>query len=272
MHSLPRRLTIAIATAALAASAIPAGAAPTSTNSPTVTVTGTSVTVEGTIDGGLTRVIGTDPSDDAVGSGYGVDLAEYTLAFPKKNIVEFGLVLGDANPATGYAPQGVVYNIEATVGTQAVNLTATPTLDGGLTFGAQTCDASSGVNQCTSTPIDGRYEDGTLIWDVPTTGVGTKLAGGTAEVNPSATVGLVGGVTFTGVMIDAMSASVPGTAPTATLLIDGTATGIVGLYDNGYKVSAANLASGDHTVAVLLCDGTKADDACETVDLGSVTV
>jgi hypothetical protein len=269
---LPRRLTLAVAVAALAASAIPAGAAPVSTGVPTVTVSGTTVTVDGKIEGSLTRVIGTDPSGDAVGSGAGVDLSEYTLAFPRKNIVEFGVALGDANPATGYAPQGVVYAIQATIGTQAINLTATPTLDSGLRFGAQTCDASSGVNQCTTTPIEGRYEDGSLIWPVPTTGVGTKISGGTVQVNPSATVGLVGGITFNGGLIDTMLASVSGAAPTATLLIDGATAGAAGLHDAGYSVSATDLSSGSHTVAIRLCDGTNGAEACSTIDLGTVDV
>jgi hypothetical protein len=269
-RSSSRRLAIAVSTAALALGVLPAGAAPTAPDT-TVTVTGSTIRViGGAIEGGVGRAIGTDAADDAVGSGLGVDLAQYTLGFPRKNVVEFGLVLGDVNPATGHAPQGVKFQIDATVGANAVSLTATPMAGSGLTFAAQTCDASSGVNQCTTTPVEGRYEDGTLIWEVTTSGVGTKLGGGTASVNPSATV-LGSGLTLNGGLIDTMSAS-SGTAPTATILVDGTPATAGNLLDSGFDVSATGVASGTHAVGVRLCDGTTAPTACTVVDLGTVTI
>jgi hypothetical protein len=268
---LPRRLTIALASAALAVSAIPAAAAPAAGDNPKVTVSGRSVTVNGTITGSLKRVIGTDATGDARGSGLGVDLSSYTLAFPRRNVVEFGVALADPNAVTGYAPQGVVYDIQAVVGTQTLNLTATPTLDSGLQFGAQTCEAGTGVSQCTTSAIEGRYENGSLIWQVPLTGVGSAIDGGTVSVNPSATIGLVGGLTINGGLIDTMAASDSGTAPTATILIGGAPAGSASLHDAGYTVTASGLSSGTHAVAVRLCDGTSAD-ACSTVALGTVDI
>lgn len=263
--------------AAFAAASI--AAAPT-TDTVTTTVVGDTVTVAGTLADGLGPVvIGTDPGDDAVGSGYGHDLSEYAVSFPEDRSIAFHLTIADPNPATGHAPHGSVFEIVPTVDGTARELTATATADGGLQFGSQTCavNPDTGVNECSTSPVEGSYEDGVLTWIVPTSATpGGQVNGGKADVNLLIGTGTTGGVTLVNGPIDTMGINAIAQLPTAELLIDGTVAGTAGLSDAGFEVSAAGLSAGDHTAALRLCSGafdvrTNSPVECTDVDLGTVT-
>lgn len=271
-----RSLLAATGVAALAVAAV--AASPTSDGA-TVTVDGSTVAVVGTLAEDLgTILIGTDAPDDAVGSGLGFDLAEYSVSFPESGTVAMHVTLGDANPATGYFPQGFAVEITPTIGTDALELTATATLDGGLVFAAQTCavNADTGVNECSSSPIDGSYADGVLTWNVSTSALpDAAINGGVAHSNYSVSTGATGGVTFVNGLLDDMGIIDFAAIPSASLLLDGESVATSRLSNDGYALSA-DAAPGTYAASVVLCGGdadfTPAPEDCTTVDLGDITV
>lgn len=266
----------------LAATALAVGlvaAAPTA-DSNEVTVDGDSVTVAGTLADALdTVVIGTDPADDATGSGLGVDVSEYAVSFPEAGTLALHVTLGDANPATGYFPQGAALEVAPVIDGELVELTVNATADGGLRFGAQECavNPDTGVNECTVTPVEGSYADGVMTWLLPTSATpGGGINGQYVHSNYYAGTAATGGVTFVNGLLDDMGISGFAALPSATLLVDGEAVGTAALSDAGYSVSAAGLTAGEHQLAVQLCSGEADFDgtqtACTDVDLGTVTI
>lgn len=245
-----------------------------------VTVDGDTVTVSGTLAEGLgTAVIGTDAGNDAVASGYGHDLAEYAVSFPAEGRIAFHLTISDPNPATGHGPHGSVFEITPTVDGTAMELTATASADRGLVFGSQTCQVNpdTGVNECSTSPVDGSYEDGVLTWDVPTSATpGGQVNGTRADVNLLIGTGTTGGAVLVNGPIDTMGINALAQMPTAELLIDGEVAGTAPLSDAGYEVSAAGLTAGDHTAALRLCSGAVDFQSnateCTDVDLGTITI
>lgn len=275
--SRTRPALAALATAALAAAAI--AAAPTA-DTTDVTVAGDAITVTGTLAEGLAPVvIGTDAGDDAVGSGYGHDLSEYAVSFPEANRIAFHLTIADPNPVTGHAVHGSVFEITPVVDGTQREFTATTTADGGIEFGAQTCavNPDTGVNECSTSPVDGSYADGVLTWSVPTTAApGGSISGTRADVNLLLGTSATGGVTLVNGPIDTMGINALARVPSADLLVDGVVASTARLSDAGYTVSASGLAAGDHALAVQLCSGAAdfggSATECTTVDLGIVTI
>ena len=276
MH-VRRSLLALVGAAALATASI--AAAPTA-DTTEVAVDGDTVTVTGTLADPLgPMVIGTDPADDAIGSGLGVDVSEYAVSVPDADTIAFHVTLGDANPATGYFPQGTALEIAPTIGDDAVELTAVATLDGGLEFGAQECapDPDTGVNSCTTTPVEGSYEDGVVTWLLPSTLTpGAPVNGTYVHVNYHVGTGATGGVTFVNGLLDEMGISAYAQVPTAELLVDGQVAGTAVLSDAGYEVTATGLAVGEHTLAVRLCSAAVNFDftptECTDVELAPITV
>lgn len=255
-------------------------AAVSNTDTTDVTVEGDTVTVAGTLAEGLGAVvIGTDPGDDAVGSGYGHDLAEYAVSFPNAGRIAFHLTIADPNPVTGHGPHGSVFEIVPTVDGTTRELTATATADGGLQFGSQTCavNPDTGVNECSTSPVDGSYEDGVLTWDVPSSATPAgQINGGRADVNVLIGTGATGGVILVNGPIDTMGINALAQVPTAELLLDGEVAGTAPLSDAGYEVSAAGLTAGDHAASLRLCSGATdvagTATECTDVDLGTITI
>lgn len=272
-----RTLLPTLAVAGLTIGAL--AAAPLSEN-PAVTVDGQSVTVTGTLAEPLGRtVIGTDAPDDSTFSGLGADYSEMSVAFPEPGIVAYRTTIGDPNPATGYMPHGARFEVTGVaIGDDTLNLVASANADTGLTVGAQSCapDPDTGVNTCTTTPVEGGYEDGDIIWLLPTAAApGDGVTGATATVKPQGSTGTTGGF-FLNVTMDEMSLSALAQMPTAELLVDGEVAGTNGLSDTGYEVTASQLAAGDHVLALRLCGGAMSFDRtpteCTTLDLGTVTI
>lgn len=276
---MPRiRTTLAaLATTALAATVVAAAPAADTAD---VTVNGDTVTVAGTLAEPLGPVvIGTDPGNDAVASGYGHDLVEYAVSFPEPNRIAFHLTISDPNAATGHSPHGSVFEIVPTVGGTQRELTATATADGGLRFGSQTCavNPDTGINECSTSPVEGSYADGVLTWSVPTTAAaGGQINGTKADVNVLLGTGATGGAILVNGPIDTMGINALARVPSAELLIDGEVVGTARLNDTGYQVSASGLAAGEHAVAVRLCSGVAdfggSPTECTTVELGTVTI
>lgn len=275
---LHRSLLALAAATVLAAASI---AAAPNADTITTTVDGDTVTVAGTLAEDLGPVvIGTDPGDDAIGSGYGHDISEYAVSFPEEGSVAFHLTIADPNPVTGHGPHGSVFEILPTIDGTSRELTAAATADGGLRFGSQTCavNPDTGVNECSTSPVDGSYEDGVLTWVVPTSAApGGQVNGGKADVNLLIGTATTGGATLVNGPIDTMAINAIAQLPTAELLIDGVAAGIAALSDAGFEVSASGLAAGDHNVALRLCSGafdvsTDTPTECTDVDLGTIAV
>ncbi len=275
--SRSRTLPAAIATAALALGAVAAAPKADTTD---VTVADDTVSVVGTLADPLgTVVIGTDPADDATGSGAGVDVSEYAVSFPDATTLALHVTLGDANPATGYLPQGLAIEITPTIGDELTELTVNSTVDAGLRFGAQTCavNPDTGVNECSVTPVEGSYEDGTLTWLLPIAEApGATINGGYAHSNFYAGTGATGGVTFVNGLLDELTINAFAVLPQATLLVDGEVVDTSPLSDAGYALEAAGLTAGEHTVSVELCSGAADFDGnateCTTLDLDPISV
>jgi hypothetical protein len=272
------RTLAATATATLALGAI--ACSPTDGGF-TVSTEYDTITVTGSLRDELAPIsIGSDPTGDAIGSGAGVDLSEYAVSFPEPGKVAFHVTLGDANPATGYSPQGLAIEITPTIGDVEMELTVTSTLDGGLEFSSQTCapDPVTDVNTCTSSAAVGSYADGVLTWIIPTNAAADTVINGTkADSNYYIGTGVQGVGTVAGGIIDTMSINAYATIPSATLLIDGVASGNVILSDAGYTISAAGLRPGSRAVSVKLCGGeydfsTAAASNCTIVGMGRVSV
>lgn len=269
---LPTLTVVALTIGAVAA-------APVSEN-PTVTIEGQSVTVAGALAEPLGRtVIGTDAPDDSTFSGLGADYSEMSVAFPEPGVVAYRTTIGDPNPATGYMPHGARFEVTGiAIGHETLNLVASANADTGLTVGAQTCapDPDTNVNTCTTTPVDGGYEDGDIVWLLPTGAApGDGVTGATAVIKPQASTGATGGF-FLNVSMDEMQVSSLSQIPTAELLIDGEVAGTSGLADTGYEVTSPALAAGDHVLALRLCGGAvdfgRSPTECTTLDLGTVTI
>lgn len=272
-----RTLPAALATAALAIGAV---AAAPSADTTDVTVTDDAVTVVGTLADPLdTVVIGTDPADDALGSGTGVDVSEYAVSFPEATKLALHVTLGDANPVTGYMPQGMAIEIAPVINGELTELTVTATADAGLRFGAQSCavNPDTGVNECSTTPVEGSYEDGVLTWLLPIDEApGATINGQYVQSNFYVGTGATGGVTFVNGILDDMGITAFAVLPQATLLVDGLVVDTSPLSDAGYALAAAGLAPGEHTLSVELCGGAAnfTGDAteCTTVALDPITV
>ena len=272
-----RTLPAAFALTALAVGAV---AAAPSADTTEVTVTDDTVSVVGTLAEPLdTVVIGTDAPDDATGSGTGVDVSEYAVSFPDADTLALHVTLGDANPVTGYMPQGLAIEITPTIDDELTELTVTSTVDAGLRFGAQSCavNPDTGVNECSTTPVEGSYADGVLTWLLPIAEApGATINGGYVHSNYYVGTGATGGVTFVNGLLDDMSINAFAELPEATLLIDGEVADTSPLSDAGYALDAAGLAAGEHTVSVVLCGGAADLDGdateCTSLDLDPITI
>lgn len=267
--SRTRTVLAGLATAALAATAVAAAPAADTTE---VSVAGDTVTVTGTLAEALPEVVvGTDAPDDATGSGAGVDIAELRVGFPEVGKLDLSIALADANPATGHAPIAVQYSVGPTIGSTSLELIANADpASGGLEYGSQTCVAGTGTQECTSSPVEGRFEDGVITWTVPTAALpGAAINMGTAEVNPQLGSPQAATLTFTGGLLDSagVNVAVPN-IPSATLLVDGVEAAEVRLGNAGFTLTAAGLSAGEHTLALELCDGTE----CSVTDLAPVTI
>ena len=264
------RPVLALASAAVLAAATLAAAPASDTTD--VTVEGDAVTVTGTLAEDLATItVGTDAPDDATGSGAGVDISELRIGFPEVGKVAVSIALGDANPATGHAPTSVQYKIGPTIGSTTLELIAdADPVSGGLSYGSQTCEAGTGTSECTSSPVEGSFQDGVITWIVPSSALpGASVNAGKAEVNPQLGNTNAATLTFTGGVIDAAATNVAiPTIPSATLLIDGEPVDEVRLGNDGYELAASGLAPGEHTLAVELCGGLE----CTTVELDPITV
>ncbi len=276
---MKRSLRTLLAASGAAALAVAAVAASPVADGTTVTVDGSTIAVEGTLAEELGRIhIGSDAPDDATGSGLGFDLAEYHVSFPEQGVVALEVTLGDANPATGYFPQGFAVEITPTIGTESMELTATATLDGGLEFGAQSCtpNPDTGVNECSSSPIDGSYADGVLTWAVATSALpDAGINGGVAHSNYSVSTGASGGVTFVNGLLDDMSIMDFAAIPSASLLLDGESVASSRLSNDGFALTV-EADAGTYAASLVLCGGdadfSQVAEDCTTIDLGDVTV
>lgn len=271
-----RPLIALAATAVLAGTAI--AAAPTA-DTTDVAVDGDTVTVTGTFADGLGEyVIGTDAVGDSTFNGLGGDFSGMSVTFPEPGIFQYRVQIGDPNPATGIMPHGLRVDVEGiSVGSTTMDINASSMADTGVTVGTTTCEEGpGGVTNCSTNEVDGGYEDGAIIWNLPVAMLpGDQITGATAIAKLSISTGTTGGVYLNQAM-DEASINALGAVPSATLLIDGEASGAVALSDLGFEVSASGLADGEHTVEVELC-GPDADfdgvpTACEVLDLGTVTV
>lgn len=273
-----RTLPAALAVAALAGAAV--AAAPTAATTDVLVDSAGNVRVVGTLAEPLSTVtIGVDAPDDALGSGTGVDVSEYAVSFPTASTLALHVTLGDANPATGYMPQGLSIEIAPVIDGDLTELTVNSTVDAGLRFGAQSCavNPDTGVNECSTTPVEGSYEDGTLTWLLPIAEKpGATINGQYVHSNYYVGTGATGGVTFVNGLLDDMTINAFAVLPEATLLVDGEVADTSPLSDAGYALDAAGLAPGEHTLSVELCGGTADIDGnateCTTIDLDPITV
>ncbi len=273
-----RTLPAALAVAALAGAAI--AAAPAADTTDVMVDAAGNVRVVGTLVQPLdTVVIGVDPADDALGSGSGVDVSEYAVSFPDATTLALHVTLGDANPGTGYLPQGMAIEIAPTIDGELTELTVTATADAGLRFGAQSCavNPDTGVNECSTTPVEGSFEDDTLTWLLPIgENPGATINGQYVHSNLYVGTGTTGGATFVNGILDDMAINAFAVLPQATLLVDGEVADTSPLSDAGYALDASGLAPGEHTLSVELCAGAADFDGnateCTTIDLDPITV
>lgn len=271
-----RPLIALAATAALAGTAI--AAAPT-TDTTDVAVDGDTVTVTGTFADGLGEyAIGTDEVGDSTFNGLGGDFSGMSVAFPEPGIFQYRVQIGDPNPATGIMPHGLRVDVEGiSIGSTTMDINASSMADTGVTVGTTTCEEGpGGVTNCSTTEVEGGYEDGAIIWNLPVGMLpGDKVTGATAIAKLSISTGTTGGVYLNQAM-DEASINAIGAVPSATLVIDGEPLGTAVLSDLGFEVAASGLTAGEHTVALELC-GPAADTKgvpteCQVQDLGTVTI
>lgn len=282
---MSRTLRGLIAAAGVSALALAAVAASPSFEWISIGVHGDTIEVTGGFAEDLAPIlIGTDANGDALTTGLGMDVVEYAVSFPDATTVAFHVALGDANPATGYFPQGTAFEIAPSIGDTSVELTAVASvtseaINGGLRFGAQTCEVNpdTGVNECSTTPIEGEYADGVVTWFYDVAAVpNTSINGNHVHVNYS--VGTFGtpSLTFTGGLIDDMAIMDFAAMPSATLLVDGAVAGVAGASSEGFAVSASGLADGEHAVSLQVCSGAAdfngTPEDCTVVDFGTITI
>ncbi len=244
-----------------------------------VTVTGDTVTVAGTFAEGLGEyVIGADAVGDSRFNGLGGDFSGMSVAFPKPSIVQYRVQIGDPNPATGIMPHGFRVDVEGIqIGSTTLDINASSMADTGVTVGTTTCEEGpGGVTNCNTSEVEGGYEDGAIIWNLPVATLpGDTVTGATAIAKLSISTGTTGGV-YLNTAMDEVSINAIGAVPSATLLIDGEPAGAAALSDLGFEVSASGLTAGEHAVSLELCgpaadfDGTQTE--CEMLDLGTVTI
>lgn len=274
--SRTRPVLAGIAAAALAAAAV--AAAPVA-DTTVLTVAGDTVTVTGTLADGLGEyVISTDEVGDSTFNGLGGDFSGMSVAYPEPGIVQYRVHIGDANPATGIMPHGLRVDVEGiTIGSTTLDINASSMADTGVTVGTTTCEPGpGGVTNCSTDEVEGGYEDGAIVWNLPVPTVpGDTVTGATAIAKLSISTGTTGGF-YLNTPMDEASISAIGAIPSATLLVDGEARGAVAVSDLGFEVSAAGLTAGDHTIGLELCgaaaDFTGTPTECEVLDLGIVTV
>lgn len=268
-----------LTTALVAGTALAAIAAAPASPDADVTVDGDTVTIAGTLAEAMGEyVIGTDPVGDSTFNGLGGDFSGMSVAFPEPGIVQYRVQIGDPNPATGIMPHGLRVDVEGiTIGSTTLDINASSMADTGVTVGTTTCEEGpGGVTNCSTSAVEGGYEDGAIIWNLPVpTLPGDSVTGATAVAKLSISTGTTGGV-YLNTAMDQVGISALGVVPSATILVDGVAAGSATLTDFGFEVSASDLTDGEHTIALELC-GPDADfsgnaTACEVLDLGTVTI
>ena len=236
----------------------------------TTTVDGTTLTVTGTLTDGLgaAAFVG-DAAGDAVVNGAGHDLVGGTISFPAPNRVAYSLEIVP-NQATGFVPYGAQYQTTLSVGGGTYELIANA-LPTGLSFASQTCEPGPGGQSCTSSPVDGSYADGVLTWELDAPNLPGNAVSAT-EIHTAIQANFVAGPTLTlvGTTYDSASQNAIAAVPGAQLLLNGEAVGQLGrLTDQGFSLTADDVAPGTYTVGVELCS---AIGECLVADGGEVTV
>jgi hypothetical protein len=203
MPRRPLRLPL-LAAALLLALLVPATAG--AEDAVTASLTGarqiaTGLEVKGLVDVTLAPV---EVAKDATGDGTapGTDLLNGTIGMPDPDTLEFRITLADPIPTLGGLPDVIHYHWDLVVDGTAVTLQAQSNSLGGSVidlapavgprFSQQTCttNATTGQGECTSTPVEGTFDDTGLSWFVPLSsinaGPGSVIRSGEDAINASA--------------------------------------------------------------------------------------